>query len=98
MQQDLYKTAAFRAIMRARRECLAALGKTKCGGVATDALTNATRYALKLGEHTWVSFFTSDNAQLTSDTPALSPARLLASLCPRPVHPYLWNRLPLVGI
>ena len=63
MQQDLYKTAAFRAIMRARRECLAALGETKCGGVATDALTNTTRYALKLGEHTWVSFrVTSDNA------------------------------------
>jgi hypothetical protein len=53
VQQDLYKTAAFRGIMRARRACVAALGAAVCGGVATKVLTNATRYALKLGEHTW---------------------------------------------
>lgn len=53
VQQDLYKTAAFRAIMRARRECLIALGEAKCGGVATRDLANATRFALKMGEHTW---------------------------------------------
>eukprot|EP01050_Picozoa_sp_SAG11_P004240 SAG11_NODE_265_length_11509_cov_26.341455_5_plen_639_part_00 len=53
VQQDLYKTAAFRAIMRARRACLAALGAAKCGATATPALENATRFALKMGEHTW---------------------------------------------
>ncbi len=30
-----------------------ALGKAKCGGMATAALGNSTRFALKLGEHTW---------------------------------------------
>jgi hypothetical protein len=53
LQQDLFKTSAFRALMRARRECTAALGEAKCGGMATDALANSTRFALKLGEHTW---------------------------------------------
>ena len=53
VQQDLYKTAAFRAIMRARRACLTALGAQKCSGHATPHLSNATRFALKLGEHTW---------------------------------------------
>lgn len=53
LQQDLFKTSAFRALMRARRECTAALGEAKCGGMATDALVNSTRFALKLGEHTY---------------------------------------------
>eukprot|EP01049_Picozoa_sp_SAG25_P020145 SAG25_NODE_6747_length_532_cov_1.660508_1_plen_141_part_01 len=39
--------------MRARRECIVALGEAKCGGMASAALVNSTRFALKLGEHTW---------------------------------------------
>ena len=53
VQQDLYKTAAFRAIMRARRRCIAELGYPICGGNASAAIANSTRFALKLSEHTW---------------------------------------------
>eukprot|EP01052_Picozoa_sp_SAG31_P031212 SAG31_NODE_3284_length_4464_cov_5.447194_2_plen_464_part_00 len=51
VQQDLYKTAATRAILRARRDCTRALGHV-CLSNATSALRNSTRFALKLGEHT----------------------------------------------
>jgi hypothetical protein len=39
--------------MRARRSCIRELGYEVCGGNATSALRNSTRFALKLGEHTW---------------------------------------------
>ena len=52
VQQDLHKTAATRAIMRARRACTRELGYSVCGGNASTALSNSTRFALKLGEHT----------------------------------------------
>ena len=53
VQQDLYKTASARAIMRAWRGCTDALGNGVCGSNATASLANASRFALKLGEHTW---------------------------------------------
>jgi len=54
VQQDLYKTAALRAIMRARRSCVAELGYGVCGGNASVALANSTRFALKVREHSYL--------------------------------------------
>lgn len=47
---DPWKTAQFRALMRARKACLA---DGKCSLTSDDAFFNFSFYLLKYGEHTW---------------------------------------------